>query len=128
MNLPALKGGVSCRRCIVLRGSFCKEIINCGGLLPFFVSVTGFNRPKGRGIRPPLRINVSKGFVPAAARAAFHTRFQSPGTSRNTPSGILIPVPPPLLVNSVSTTMGYMVSVTVLTPGFIIRLCCPANR
>jgi hypothetical protein len=56
MNLPALKGGVSCKRCIVLRGSFCKEIINCGGLLPFFVGVTNSNRPEGRGIRPPRRI------------------------------------------------------------------------
>jgi transposase-like protein len=27
MNLPALKGGVSCKRCMSLRGSFCKEII-----------------------------------------------------------------------------------------------------
>jgi hypothetical protein len=46
MNLPAANGGVSRKRCIRLRGSFCKEIINCRVYYHLIVSVTNANRPK----------------------------------------------------------------------------------
>jgi hypothetical protein len=52
MNLPALKCGVSCKRCLIEEVRSVRKLSNCGGLLPFFVGVAKFNRPKGRGIRP----------------------------------------------------------------------------
>ncbi|MDR1105396.1 MAG: hypothetical protein LBL44_03470, partial [Treponema sp.] len=56
MSLPAASGGVSSKRCLIDEARSVRKLFNCGGLLPFFVGVANSNRPKGRGIKPPLRI------------------------------------------------------------------------
>jgi hypothetical protein len=46
MNLPALKGGVSCKRYIVHEVRSVRKLFNYGVYYHFFVGVTNFNRPK----------------------------------------------------------------------------------
>jgi hypothetical protein len=46
MNLPALKGGVSCKRYIVYEVRSVRELFYRGVYYQFFVDVTNSNRPK----------------------------------------------------------------------------------
>jgi hypothetical protein len=46
MNLPALKGDVSCKRCIVYKVRSAGKLFNCGIYCHFFGSVADSNRPK----------------------------------------------------------------------------------
>jgi hypothetical protein len=52
MNLPALKGGISCKRYLAYEVRSAKKLFNCGVCYHFSVGVTNFNRPEGRGIKP----------------------------------------------------------------------------
>jgi hypothetical protein len=52
MNLLALKGEVSCKRCIVHEVRSVRKLFNYGVYYQFFVGVASVNRPEGRGIRP----------------------------------------------------------------------------
>jgi hypothetical protein len=52
MNLLALKGEVSCKRCIVHEVRSVRKLFDCGVYYHFIVGVTDSNRPEGRGIRP----------------------------------------------------------------------------
>jgi hypothetical protein len=46
MNLLALKGEVSCKRCIVHEVCSVRKLFNCGVYYHFIVGVTDSNRPE----------------------------------------------------------------------------------
>jgi hypothetical protein len=80
MNLPALKGGVSCKRYIVYEVRSGRKLFNRGIYYRFFVGVTKSNRPEARtrkrakGIRPRCEYALPAASTPEAKNKAARMR------------------------------------------------------